>query len=124
LDDVGTDLNANLTFEIVLFEGSNDIQFQYQSLAGPHSDGSGATVGIQDLKRLSAVQTGFNQAILRNGLFFSYHFQNGAYSTTISDTTPPTRPVVTDGGTTTQSRTELTASWTSDDPESGIRDFQ
>lgn len=124
LDEAGTNLNASLTFEAILFEGSNDIQFVYQSLTGARSDGSSATVGMQDSKRSTGVQTGFNQAILRSGSFFSYHFQNGSYTLVVADTTPPTRPVVTDGGAATQSRTELSASWTSDDPESGIREFQ
>ncbi len=39
------------------------------------------------------------------------------------DTTPPTTPVVTDGGTYTTSRTTLAASWTSSDPESGIKNY-
>ena len=43
LDDNGKDLNASLTFEAVLFEGSNDIQFLYRSMTGPRSDGSSAT---------------------------------------------------------------------------------
>jgi hypothetical protein len=124
LDEAGTDLNATLTFEVILFEGSNDIQFVYQSLSGARSDGSSATVGMQDSKRTTGVQTGFNQPILRNGSFFSYHFQNGSYTALAADTTPPTKPVVTDAGAATQSRTELSASWTSDDPESGIREFQ
>jgi uncharacterized lipoprotein YddW (UPF0748 family) len=37
-----------------------------------------------------------------------------------SDTTPPTIPVVTDDGTYAPSQTELHASWTTSDPETGI----
>src|SRR5262249_52751889 len=48
LDEDGKDLNASLTFEAVLFEGSNDIQFMYNSVSGSRSDGSSATIGLQD----------------------------------------------------------------------------
>lgn len=41
-----------------------------------------------------------------------------------ADTTPPTRPVVTDDGAYTTSTTTLHAAWTSSDPESGISQFQ
>jgi subtilisin family serine protease len=40
------------------------------------------------------------------------------------DLTPPTIPVVTDGGARTNSKTQLTASWTCSDPESGIAEYQ
>src|SRR5690606_21818305 len=40
------------------------------------------------------------------------------------DATPPTTPVVTDEGVWTASRTTLSASWTADDPESGIKRFE
>ena len=124
LDEDGMDLGASLTFETILFEGSNDIQFVYQSLSGPRSNGSSATVGGQDLKRATAFQAGFNQPILQSGSFFTYRFVDGRYAAAAPDSTPPTKPVVTDGGAITQSRTELLASWTSEDPESGIREFQ
>ena len=67
LDDNGRDLNASITFEAVLFEGSNDIQFLYRSMTGPRSDGSSATIGAQDLKRTQAVQKGFNQSTVSSG---------------------------------------------------------
>lgn len=124
LDEVGTDLNASLTFQAILFEGSNDIQFVYQSMAGPRSDGSSATIGLQNLKRIKAVQTGFNQAIAGNGKFFTYRFNGGDYVTAAMDTSAPGKPVVVDGGAMTSSTTQLSASWTAEDAESGIREFQ
>lgn len=39
------------------------------------------------------------------------------------DTTPPTVPIVFDGGAFTMSTTQLTASWSSEDPESGIAEY-
>ena len=41
-----------------------------------------------------------------------------------ADTTPPTTPVVTDDGTYTAEATQLHATWTSSDPESGIAEYQ
>jgi len=40
------------------------------------------------------------------------------------DGTPPTTPVVTDDGPYTESRTQLHATWTSSDPETGIAEHQ
>jgi hypothetical protein len=124
LDEEGRDLNASITFEAILFEGSNDIQFVYENTTGPRSDGSGATIGVQDQKRTTALQVGFNQAIILSGVFITYRFQNGTYAVVVPDATPPTKPVVTDGGSLTSSRTELWASWASVDAESGVREFQ
>src|SRR5262249_12307762 len=124
LDEYGTDLNANLTFELVLFEGSNDIQFLYRSMEGPRSDGSSATIGAQDLKRTVGIQTGFNQPIVSSGSFKIYHFDNGGYLELAPDLTAPSKPVITDEGVLTANRTQLAASWTGDDAESGIREFQ
>ena len=86
LEEGGKDVGAHLTFETILFEGSNDIQFLYSSLSGPRSDGSYATVGLQDSTRTKAAQSGYNQAILSSGNAISYHFSNGAYTQTISAT--------------------------------------
>ncbi len=124
LNEDGNDLHATLTFEAILFEGSNDIQFVYQSMSGSRSNGSSATIGLQNLARNRAVQTGFNEAKVGTGSFLTYRFNEGAYTVTESDSTPPTKPVVTDGGATTNSRAELSASWMSQDNESGIREYQ
>jgi Matrixin/IPT/TIG domain len=124
LDENGADQNADVTFEAILFEGSNDIQFLYKSMSGPRSDGSSATIGAQNLQRTSAILSGFNQAIVSSGFFKTYHFNNGTYSEVQPDSTPPSKPVVTDEGALTANTTQLAASWTSDDPESGIQGFQ
>ena len=124
LDENGTDLKANLTFEAVLFEGSNDVQFLYQILSGPRSDGSSATVGMQNSLRGTGILSVFNRASIGNGYFFSYRYQFGYYTAAPYDITPPSTPVVTDGGARSQSLTELWASWTSDDAETGIRNYE
>jgi hypothetical protein len=124
LDEDGRDQNAGLTFEAVLFEGSNDIQFMYSTMSGPRSDGSSATIGLQDLKRVAAVQSGFNQPIISSGFFKVYHFDNGEYGELAADLSPPTTPLVTDEGNLTANKAQLVASWTAEDPESGIREFQ
>src|SRR5205814_1820934 len=92
LDENGNDQNASLTFEAVLFEDSNDIQFLYRSMSGPGSDGSGATIGAQDLKRSNAVQSGFNQSVVASGYFTTYRFRNGDYVESTRDITPPATP--------------------------------
>jgi hypothetical protein len=124
LDENGTDLNANLTFEAVLYEGTNDIQFLYRSMAGPRSDGIHATVGAQNLRRDTAIQSSFNQPVISTGYFVTYHFQSGRYSAAAPDQTPPAKPVVTDEGPVTSNGTQLAASWTSDGSGPAIREYR
>lgn len=88
LDSQGNDLGSSVTFEAVLYEGSNDIQFIYNSMAGAESDGSSATIGIQDSNRTQAVQTGFNQPVVSTGKVITYRFANGAYATPVTTTFP------------------------------------
>src|SRR5262249_9799133 len=104
--------------------GSNDLQFVYRTMSGPRSDGSSATIGAQDLKRTGAIQSGFNQPIVSSGRFFAFHFDNGSYAAVTPDVTPPSKPVVTDEGLLTANRTQLAASWISEDPESGVQEYQ
>jgi hypothetical protein len=124
LDEDARDLNASITFQTVLFEGSNDIQFVFEIMTGPRSDGSSATIGIQNLARNAAVLTGFNQSKVGTGSFVTYRFNLGAYNALQGDSTPPTSPVVLDTGALTASSTELLAAWTSQDNETGIREYQ
>jgi hypothetical protein len=42
----------------------------------------------------------------------------------VADTTPPTTPVVTDDGVITTNLSQLHATWTSSDPESGIAAYE
>jgi len=87
LDDQGNDTGAKITFEAIFYEGTNDIQFVYGSMTGPRSDGSSATIGIQDTTRTLAVQSGFNQGIAASGSVIVYHFTNGTYGSPAAPTT-------------------------------------
>ena len=100
-DEQGNDVGANITFEAILFEGSNDIEFVYGSLSGARSDGSSATVGIQDSTRTQAVQSGFNQSILSSGTVIGYHFINGSYVQpgTVVPSTTQSYSITNRGGT-------------------------
>jgi Matrixin/IPT/TIG domain len=100
LDEQGNDAGATLTFEAILYEGSNDIQFIYGSVSGPRSDGSSATIGIQDSTRTEAVQSGYNQSIVSNGFSITYHFVNGSYVPpgTVEPSTDQTYSIANRGG--------------------------
>ncbi len=89
LDENQKDTGARVTFEVVLYEGSQDIQFIYSTLSGLLSDGSTATIGIQDSSALQAIQSGFNQNVLSGVFSLTYHFENGSYTTTSSVTARP-----------------------------------
>ena len=51
------------TFQVVLFEGSNEVKYQYRDLLDERSFGNSATVGVQGPNR-EVVQIGFNEANL------------------------------------------------------------
>ncbi|MBI3159891.1 MAG: peptidase S8 [Chloroflexi bacterium] len=53
--------SGGLTFQVVLHEGSHEIQFQYKTLQGSGSTGDSATVGLEFDAGLSGVQVGYNQ---------------------------------------------------------------
>jgi len=109
IDENGNPLNSHVTFETVLFEGSNDVLLQYQTLTGARSLGESATVGIQNSTRNQAVQVSFNQPRLSEGgvVIFRFNPSNATY--TLSDSLSVNEitqfiPFVTD---TTQFRTNL-----------------
>jgi len=54
----------DLTFEVILFESSNEIKMQYRALSGSGSDGSSATVGLEygnAFSGLAAYEYSYNQ---------------------------------------------------------------
>ncbi len=123
LDDDGRDQNARITFEAILFEGSNDIEFLYPLMTGSRSNGSSATVGLQNFARNTAVLTSFNEPKLASGYFVAYRFGDGAYVAKLGDSTPPPKPVVV-AVPKTSSMTSLSASWFSSPDNSNIREYQ
>src|SRR5262249_28279446 len=81
LDQNSSDTGAVLTFEAVLYESSNDIQFLYQSASGPDSYGTTAAIGFHNSSRNKAVMASYRRAIVSSGLMLSYLFANGSYGT-------------------------------------------
>lgn len=85
------------------------------------STGTGKSVSVTGLTLLHG-KTYYFGVKTKNGagLWSSIGYSNGI----IIDTTAPTTPIVTDAGETTTNTTSLSASWSSSDPESGIKDYQ
>ena len=64
-----SDFDHPMTFEVILYEGSNNIKFQYQSVsANSRGNGTSATIGLENANGSKGVQYGYNQAVLRDGL--------------------------------------------------------
>ena len=99
----------------------------------------GTTAGGTDVVGWTSVGT--NTEVTRTGLtlkwgtayYFSVKAKNGqgtwssvgsSNGIQVTDATPPSTPVVTDDGASTRSASQLHATWTCDDPESGIEKYQ
>jgi hypothetical protein len=80
-------LEGRVSFQAILFEGSNDIAFQYKTLEGPRSYGESATVGLQNAARTFAAQFSFNQARLYPGRVIAFRFDpnNATYQVSASE---------------------------------------
>ena len=80
--DPQPDYTTRLTFQAVLYEGSNDIAFLYRTLDGPLTQGDSATIGLQNDRRDQAIQFGFNRPRLSEGrsLFFRFNPEDGSYA--------------------------------------------
>ena len=76
------DYTTRLTFQAVLYEGSNDIAFRYRTLDGPLTQGGSATIGLQNDGRDQAIQFGFNRPRLSEGrsIFFRFNPEDGSYA--------------------------------------------
>ena len=76
------DYSTRLTFQAVLYEGSNDIAFLYPNLHGALTQGESATIGLQNDGRDRAIQFGFNRPRLSEGrsLFFRFNPEDGSYA--------------------------------------------
>lgn len=80
--DAEPDYTTRLTFQAVLYEGSNDVAFLYQRLQGPLTQGESATIGLQNDRRDRAIQFGFNRPRLSEGrgVFFRFNPEDGSYA--------------------------------------------
>jgi len=80
-------LEGRVSFQAVLFEGSNDIAFQYKTLEGPRSYGESATVGLQNASRTLAAQFSLNQARLYPGrvIIFRFNPNDATYQVSASE---------------------------------------
>ena len=81
-DAAKPDYATRLTFQAVLYEGSNDIAFRYRRLQGPLTRGESATIGLQNDGRDRAIQYGFNRPRLSEGksLFFRFDPEDASYA--------------------------------------------
>jgi thermitase len=61
-------ISNNLNFQVVLFQGSNEILFQYKTLSGAGADGASATVGLDYENGQSGIQYSYNESALEEGL--------------------------------------------------------
>jgi hypothetical protein len=81
----------------------------------------GMDLSVGSILGLSGIITGM---LMRDGRYSQGDWSTAGVSVPlIADLTPPVTPVVTDGGKSQQSTTFLSASWTSNDPESGIVEY-
>ena len=98
-------LEGRVSFQAILFEGSNDIAFQYKTLEGPRAYGESATVGLQNAARTLAAQFSFNQAQLYPGrvVVFRFNPNDATYQVSASEVKQYI-PLVTD---TSRFRTNL-----------------
>ncbi len=84
LDENGSSLDGRVSFQAILFEGSNDIALQYKTLEGPRARGISATVGLQNAARNAAAQFSFNQNSLFPGRVVVFRFNPNAATYQIS----------------------------------------
>ena len=71
-----TTTSEGITFEAILYEGSNKIQFQYQKtsygIVSPNANGGSATIGIEDPSGNIGLEYSFNQQVLSEGLAIEF----------------------------------------------------
>ena len=70
------DTSATITFEVILYEGTNNIKFQYQDTDfgdGSLDDGASATAGIRD-SGSNYLQYSYNQAVLNSGMAICFQY--------------------------------------------------
>ena len=93
--------NASLTFQAILFEGSNQLLFQYASMSGPGSDGSSATVGLEYNGGNNGLQVAYNElGAVRSGQAIRFFPQTPGAPRTVPDC-QATTTAASAGGTVT-----------------------
>lgn len=66
-------LGGEVTFQVVLYRGTNEVRFQYGNLSGNGSDGSSATIGVEYNAGHSGLLLAYNQpGAVRQGM--AVHF--------------------------------------------------
>ncbi len=63
-----TENDSLLTFEVILYQESNEILFQYHTLVGPYARGSSATVGLEYGDGYGGTQYSYEQSSLSEGM--------------------------------------------------------
>jgi hypothetical protein len=100
-----------VTFEIVPFEGSNNILFQYQNVTGA-GNGTAATVGIHNTAGLAAnqqIQWSFDSGVIADSSAIAFNLPTGGASSVNVVTTSPPGVAITVDNVVTQ--TPATADW-------------
>lgn len=95
------------------------VSFFLITFCGAQIFASTITYIYDNLNRLTGVNYG-NEAVI----VYSYDAAGNRLTLTSSSPTPPTTPYVTDDGKYTTNLSQLHAVWTSDDPQSGIVEYQ
>jgi hypothetical protein len=107
-------------------------EYQYAIGTSPADPGSGYVVAWKSAGTATqATETGLS---LQEGVTYYWYVrarngaglwsQVGASDGILVESSPPSTPVVDDGGAATAERTRLQASWTSSDPHSGISEYR
>ncbi len=68
---------GTVAFELILYEGTNNIKFQYQDVMfenNAHNNGTSATVGLRGSSASDAVQYAYNQATLSDKLAICFKY--------------------------------------------------
>lgn len=70
--------NSNpLVFQVVLFEGSNNIEFRYNSMSGIYATGNSATIGLESSDGSIVNQYSYNTATVSNGMAIEFVASGG-----------------------------------------------
>jgi len=64
-----------MTFEAILYEGSNDIKFQYQTMTvNTRGSGTEAAIGLENQDGTRGVQVSYRQATIRDNMAILFQY--------------------------------------------------